>query len=76
MEQFVVHHTIEKSSENWIFHVPDDSTNFSEYAPGSLIAEDGGVQYLVGAEPEYIVFPNPRVKVGARAGLMLRKLSR
>ena len=22
MEQFVVHHTLEKSSENWIFHVP------------------------------------------------------
>jgi succinylglutamate desuccinylase len=76
MEQFVVHHTLEKSSENWTFHVPDDAPNFSEYAPGSLIAEDGGVQYLVGEEPEYVVFPNPRVKVGERAGLMLRKLSR
>ena len=59
MEQFVVHHTLEKSSENWILHVPDDSPNFSEYAPGSLIAEDGGVQYLVGEEPSTSCFPIP-----------------
>ena len=74
IEQFVVHHTLEKSSESWKFHLPDDAPNFSECAPGSLIAEDGSAQYLVGEEPEYIVFPNPRVKVGERAGLMLRKL--
>ena len=74
IEQFVVHHTLEKSSESWKFHLPDNAPNFSECAPGSLIAEDGSAQYLVGEEPEYIVFPNPRVKVGERAGLMLRKL--
>ena len=74
IEQFVVHHTLEKSSESWKFHLPDNAPNFSEYAPGSLIAEDGNTQYLVGREPEFIVFPNPRVKVGERAGLMLRKL--
>ena len=76
LERFVVHRTLEKSSENWTFHVPDDAPNFSEYAPGCLIAEDEGVQYLVGKESEYIVFPNPRVKVGERAGLMLRKLGK
>ena len=48
---------------------------FQSMRRAALIAEDGGVQYLVGEEPEYIVFPNPRVKVGERAGLMLRKLS-
>ena len=74
IEQFVVHHTLEKSSESWKLHLPDHAPNFSEYAPGSLIAEDGSAQYFVGEEPEYIVFPNPRVKVGERAGLMLRKL--
>ena len=74
IEQFVVHRTLEKSSESWKLHLPDNAPNFSSYAPGSLIAGDESAQYRVGEEPEYIVFPNPRVKVGERAGLMLRKL--
>tara|TARA_B100000575_G_C23051344_1_gene605203 strand:+ start:137 stop:1150 length:1014 start_codon:yes stop_codon:yes gene_type:complete len=74
IEQYVVHHTLEKSSEGWEFFVSDDVPNFSEYAPGSRITRDGSAEYLVGDEPEYIVFPNPRVGVGERAGLMLRKL--
>lgn len=74
IEQFVVHHTLEKSSASWEFFVPDNVPNFSEYPPGSLISRDGSAEYLVGPEPEYIVFPNPKVRVGDRAGLMLRKL--
>ena len=62
------------TSEGWEFFVSDDVPNFSEYAPGSRITRDGSAEYLVGDEPEYIVFPNPRVRVGERAGLMLRKM--
>lgn len=45
--------------------------NFTEMQPGDLIAEDGEVVYRVGSEPEYVVFPNPDVRPGLRAGLMV-----
>jgi len=39
--------------------------------PGALIAEDGEAAYRVGEATEYIVFPNPDVRAGLRAGLMV-----
>jgi succinylglutamate desuccinylase len=45
--------------------------NFTKMHPGELIAEDGDVAYRVGSEPEYVVFPNPDVRPGLRAGLMV-----
>jgi succinylglutamate desuccinylase len=50
----------------------DGSTkNFTPMQPGALIAEDGDTVYRVGAATEYVVFPNPEVRVGLRAGLMV-----
>lgn len=74
VDSFVVKHSIQRSSDNWEFFVADDVPNFSEFPPGSVISRDGDEQYVVGEEPEYIVFPNRQVPVGQRAGLMLRKL--
>jgi succinylglutamate desuccinylase len=45
--------------------------NFTSMEPGALIAEDGDHVYRVGPHTEYVVFPNPDVHVGLRAGLML-----
>lgn len=73
--QFEVCHSIEVTSDQWEFFVPDDALNFTEYEPGTLIWRDGDREYRVGEQPECIVFPNPKVPVGQRAGLMLRALS-
>jgi succinylglutamate desuccinylase len=70
--EFEVCHSIIVTSDNWEFFIPDDALNFTEYEPGTLIWRDGDTDYRVGSEPEYIVFPNPGVPVGERAGLMLR----
>ncbi|EAR07479.1 succinylglutamate desuccinylase [Reinekea blandensis] len=75
VDGFTVHHTIEKTSEHWEFFVEDDVANFTEFAPGTEIWRDGDDAYIVGDEPEYIVFPNRDIPVGQRAGLMLRKQS-
>ncbi|HYD59205.1 MAG TPA: succinylglutamate desuccinylase [Noviherbaspirillum sp.] len=48
-----------------------ETQNFSPLQPGSVIAEDGDIVYRVGGETEYVVFPNPEVRVGLRAGLMV-----
>lgn len=45
--------------------------NFTPLHRGMEIAHDGERIYRVEAETEYILFPNPDVAVGQRAGLML-----
>ncbi len=54
------------------FHLTFDghTQNFTEFAPHTLIARDGDFSYRVGDQPEYVLFPNPSVRVGLRAGLM------
>ncbi|RZI43369.1 succinylglutamate desuccinylase [Herbaspirillum sp. HC18] len=48
-----------------------DTQNFTAMVPGGVIAEDGDTVYRVGGKTEYIVFPNPDVRPGLRAGLMV-----
>lgn len=48
-----------------------DTWNFTPMQPGSVIAQDGDTVYRVGNETEYVVFPNPDVRTGLRAGLMV-----
>jgi succinylglutamate desuccinylase len=50
-----------------------ETENFSALEPGALIAEDGDTIYRVGDQTEYVVFPNPDVRPGLRAGLMVVK---
>ncbi|SFR57927.1 succinylglutamate desuccinylase [Marinobacter daqiaonensis] len=71
-ERFEVIHEILNTGEGFRFHIADDVANFTLYPPGTLIWEDDTTRYRVGAEPEAIVFPNPRVPVGHRVGLMIR----
>ncbi|MFC4258463.1 succinylglutamate desuccinylase [Marinobacter lacisalsi] len=72
---FVVVHEILNTGDHFRFHIPDEEANFTEYPPGTLIWEDDITEYRVGPEPEAIIFPNPRVPVGHRVGLMVRRRS-
>lgn len=69
---FEVVHEIINTGESFRFHVPDEVANFTEYSPGTVIWENSSSHYAVGDRPEAIVFPNPRVPVGQRVGLMVR----
>ena len=72
---FQVVHEILNSGEGFQFYVPDDVANFTEYAPGTVIWEDGNQRYCVGEKPEAIVFPNRDVPVGQRVGLLVSRLA-
>lgn len=55
------------------FRMAFDKTtqNFTAMQAGGVIASDGDTVYSVGAAEEFVVFPNPDVRVGQRAGLMV-----
>ncbi len=74
VDQFVVCHEIIRTSEQWQFFVADDVSNFTTFKQGELISQDGSDEYRVQEAEEAIVFPNPNVPVGQRAGLMLKRI--
>ena len=69
--EFSVAQEIVKHSERFDLACDRATGNFTAMAPGAVIARDGELVYRVGAATEYIVFPNPDVAPGQRAGLML-----
>lgn len=59
-----------KRSEDFRLALPADAPNFTALEPGAEIARDGDTAWV--AEPgERIVFPNPGVAPGLRAGLLV-----
>ena len=68
---FQVAQEIVKHSAAFRMEIDADTINFTPFAPGALIATDGARTISAGATTEYLVFPNPRVLAGQRAGLML-----
>lgn len=60
-----------KRSDVFRMAVGREAWNFTAVQPGSVIAEDGDIVYRAGAVTEYLVFPNPDVRNGLRAGLMV-----
>ncbi len=68
---FSVAQEIIKHSEAFTMAVDRTTENFTAIAPGAEIARDGDIVYRVGDATEYVVFPNPDVRAGQRAGLMV-----
>jgi succinylglutamate desuccinylase len=68
---FTVIDQITKYSDAFELLVEADVPNFTAYPQHTLIARDGGYRYTVSHPEERIVFPNPSVKPGLRAGLMV-----
>ena len=68
---FAVAQEIIKHSDAFKMGFDGSTKNFTAMAPGALVAEDGDVVYRVGEATEYVVFPNPNVRAGQRAGLMV-----
>jgi succinylglutamate desuccinylase len=68
---FTVIDQITKYSDAFELLVEADVPNFTAYPQHTLLARDGGYRYTVSHPEERIVFPNPSVKAGLRAGLMV-----
>lgn len=64
-----------KLSGKFQLHLSDSVLNFTAFPAGTLVAEDGDTRYEVVSPEEFILFPNPRVAVGQRAGLLLQPVT-
>lgn len=68
---FTVVDQITKQSDSFELLVAADVANFTAFQIGTVLALDGEYRYAVRHGEERIVFPNPAVKPGLRAGLMV-----
>lgn len=72
IQLFAVAREVVKQSDQFCLHLASDVENFTELEQGFLLAEDAdGVSWVVEEKAARIVFPNPDVKVGLRAGLLV-----
>lgn len=72
MQLFAVAREIIKRSDEFQLHLPVDIENFSELPVGYLLAEDlAGTRWVVDEPGARIIFPNPKVKNGLRAGILI-----
>uniref|UniRef100_S0DEG3 Putative N-succinyl-L-glutamate amidohydrolase n=1 Tax=termite gut metagenome TaxID=433724 RepID=S0DEG3_9ZZZZ len=63
-----------RSREDFELFVPANALNFTAFSKGFVIAQETGKTYKVEADEEVVLFPNPNVALGLRAGLMLVKM--
>ena len=69
---FRVEHELIRHSVDFRLAFAEDTPNFTEFAPGTLLAEDGEQgETRVAEVPLAVVFPNAEVEVGARAALLV-----
>ncbi|WP_028635510.1 succinylglutamate desuccinylase [Pseudomonas parafulva] len=72
LQLFSVAREIIKHSDSFHLHLPADIENFSELSKGYLLAEDlAEMRWVVEEEGARIIFPNPKVKNGLRAGILI-----
>ncbi|PBQ10347.1 succinylglutamate desuccinylase [Pseudomonas congelans] len=72
LQLFSVAREVIKRTDAFTFNLADEVENFSPLEKGYVLAEDaGGSRWVVEEEGARIIFPNPKVKNGLRAGILI-----
>lgn len=67
MHIYRVNQVINKTSEDFKLHFDESTPNFMDFAKGTVLASESGIQYTAEFAGEAIVFPNANVAIGQRA---------
>lgn len=71
MRQFQVQYSLLKQHDDFKLYLSDDAPNFTVFEQGDLLCTQQQQETRVQHTQEWILFPNPNVQKGLRAGLML-----
>lgn len=71
---YKVAQNIIKLSDNFTMSFGKETQNFTPLKKGDEIARDGDTVYTVQHDEELVVFPNPDVRIGLRAGMMVTRV--
>ncbi|GAA5629449.1 succinylglutamate desuccinylase [Acinetobacter calcoaceticus] len=74
IRQFKVVDSILKQSDDFQLNLSADAPNFSTFQQGEEIATQQAGNYVAHDQQVWILFPNPNVKTGLRAGLILKEM--
>ena len=72
---YEVAHEIVHSGPGFVLEVADDTPNFTPLLPGTPVWHDNQQSFRVADETLYLLFPNPGVGAGQRAGLLVRSIA-
>lgn len=70
---FSVIENIIKNNHSFKLNIPTNAPNFTSFSQGEILYSQDKQDYIVENEKIWILFPNPDVKVGLRAGLILKE---
>ncbi|WKB53418.1 succinylglutamate desuccinylase [Eleftheria terrae] len=71
MAHYRVSRELVRASEGFQLLLSPEAPNFHRFSAGEAIAEEGGQVVRALSDDECIVFPNPKVALGQRAGLLV-----
>lgn len=74
LRSFKVTDSILKTSEDFKLNLDSAAPNFSMFQKGEVITFQHGKDDLIASQDVYILFPNPNVALGLRAGLILSEI--
>lgn len=74
IRQFKVVDSILKQSDDFQLNLSADAPNFSTFQQSEEIATQQAGAYIAHDQQVWILFPNPNVKTGLRAGLILKEI--
>jgi succinylglutamate desuccinylase len=75
MKIFQVIDGLNKDAEDYQLNIATDFENFTSFDAGFKLTQSQLSEYLVRQDGDALVFPNTKIPVGQRAGLMVREVA-